>query len=53
MVTKKVHENGSITWTYESLEELSAEMQKASENPFRVDQDLEVKDRADERTWGY
>lgn len=48
MVTKKVHENGSITWTYENLEELSNEMKKAAENPYRVDIDLEMKDKMDE-----
>lgn len=50
---KIVHENGSITWRYESFQELLDDLQKANENPFRVDQDLEAKDRLDERIWGY
>jgi hypothetical protein len=50
---KIVHENGSITWRYESWQELLDDMARSAENPYRVDQDLEAKDRADERIWGY
>jgi hypothetical protein len=53
VVTKKINDDGSITWTYSSIEELAAEMQKSCENPYRLDDDLEAKDRADERIWGY
>lgn len=50
---KIVHENGSITWRYESFEEMLEDMQRASENPTYIDADLLSKDRADERIWGY
>ena len=53
MVTKKINDDGTITWIYSSLQELSDEIQKACENPYRLDDDLEAKDRADERIWGY
>jgi len=52
MRTKK-NPDGSITFIYESLAELSDAMERLSENPTNVDADLASKDRADERIWGY
>jgi hypothetical protein len=52
MRTKK-NPDGSITFIYESLAELSDAMERLSENPNNVDADLARKDRADERIWGY
>ena len=49
MVTKKINKDGTITWTYSSFKELSDAMQHSAENPYYVDEDLEAKDRHDER----
>ncbi len=50
---KIVHENGSITWRYESWEELLESMRYSEQNPTYIDPDLRSKDREDERIWGY
>ena len=49
MATKKVNSDGTITWTYANFQELLDDLAKANENPCRVDEDLEAKDRHDER----
>lgn len=49
MVEKIVHENGSITWRYKSIDELIEDKQRACENPNYLDLDLELKDRQIER----
>lgn len=48
MVTKKINKDGTITWTYSSLQELMDDVQRNAENPYRLDDDLEAKDRHDD-----
>ena len=49
VVTKKINDDGTITWTYSSLQELSDAKQHSAENPYYVDADLEAKDKHDDR----
>lgn len=52
MKTQK-NPDGSITFIYESWEELLNSMEHAEQNPTYIDADLRSKDAADERSWGY
>ena len=45
--------DGSITFIYDSWEELFESMKRSEENPTYLDADLRSKDAADERIWGY
>ena len=45
--------DGSITFRYESWQELLDSMAKSEQNPTYIDADLARKDRADQRIWGY
>jgi hypothetical protein len=47
MITRN-NEDGSVTFIYESWDELVK-----SEPKWQPDPDLQAKDRADERIWGY
>lgn len=47
MVTKKINDDGTITWTYANFQELLDDLAKANENPYRLDDDLETKDLRD------
>ena len=47
MVTKKINDDGTITWTYSSIQELIDSINASAENPYRLDDDLEAKDRQD------
>lgn len=47
MVEKKINQDGTITWTY-TFNELMETIQNNAENPYRLDQDLEMKDKIDE-----
>jgi hypothetical protein len=53
MVQKIINNDGSITWRYESFQELIDSMEHAAQNPTYIDADLRSKDAADERSWGY
>lgn len=48
MVTKRINEDGTITWTY-TFEELMETISRNAENPKYLDEDLEMKDRRLER----
>jgi len=47
MITRK-NDDGSITFIYESWEEILN-----TQSTYEPDPDLYLKDRADERLWGY
>ena len=45
---KKINDDGSITWAFESWDELLNQ-----EPTWQPDPDLYAKDKEDERIWGY
>jgi hypothetical protein len=45
--------DGSITFKYDSWQELLNSMEQSEQNPTYIDADLRSKDAADERSWGY
>lgn len=47
MATKKINSDGTITWTFSSIQELIDYQQQIAQNPYRLDDDLEAKDQRD------